>query len=358
MNMKKTIFVLFLIKFKNILSSKTNLFMLLCIPLLAVGCAWGILTFYMEGGRSIPVGIVDLDKSDFSETVIERFNNNSSVEIIRTDEKSAPKLISNGVLETVIIISPDFSTQIKKGEQTNLFTILSPPSGISSGVVTELFIAQVSRIYFNCVTATDIVKERSSKNTGLTTSEKDILWLEAFSYSDAFWEPQPLMTIEYSILPVSEAPENSVTNIQKPVIAPSSNESEVLTAINTILRNIFILLFIVYILLCLFLCSGSIIDEKENGTIHRLLSLRFSIPTWLTISAAVPFILFGLPALLILLLIFQTNMLFPFAILFFTYSLLATCIAYRTKNYFHYQVKSFILVAFSFVLILLFIITI
>ncbi|MDR1060078.1 MAG: ABC transporter permease, partial [Clostridiales bacterium] len=288
-------FAMLATRLKTLLRFRLNFAMLVLMPILAAACAWSMINFYFEGGKSIPVGILDFDGTEFSSTVIGRFGQNESVDARLLFQAQAPSdgqaapgsyaaagaaigagriaavgaagaaagagqiaavggaggaggaaasssdsspaagspnvagaatgaggewggdgltrdaalsraelLVGNGTYEAVIVVYEGFSDRLKRSEPDGLLQIMCAPAGMTRGFVTELFISQVSRIYFNCTAAADTVAERSAaaKAGGAELSEAERLALfdDAYAYSDAFWYPAPLMTVNFESL--------------------------------------------------------------------------------------------------------------------------------------------------------------
>ena len=397
---------IFFLKLKNTLRYKHNLILLTALPLLAAAGAWALLTFYIEGGANIPVGILDYDKSEFSELAISRFSEKASVGtrildtgdialysaaeqagdgvpagaeeggggqsaeggagegggeegggeeggdggamdlILKSDEyTAAARLVQTGALECVVIVSPGFSDKIKGGVPEGLFSVICHPSGVTRGLVAELFAAQVSRIYFNCDSANRVVREsvlaaRQARKPALTEREKAEIYEMAFGYYDSYWEPEPLMTVNYvrydaanaataqtdgalgadAASPAGAAQTSGAQGagaIRSTDAAQTSAAQSMASArrtatgsaipgsdggwldlrdmLNDLLSRAVFAIFFTYAAFCIVNAAGAMTAEREDGVLTRMKAHGFGAAAWIAVSAAAPFILYGIP---------------------------------------------------------------
>ncbi|MCL2058581.1 MAG: hypothetical protein FWH01_05930 [Oscillospiraceae bacterium] len=450
-----TLLSVFIIKIKNTLLYRHNLALLIALPALAVVGAWALLTFYIEGGASIPVGVLDYDKTEFSRTAIARFAQKSTVGVIELETgeimqwaidgansdtsegldasddedngagggagtngaadtdggagggnnapvldealQAAARLIQTGALEAVLVVNPGFSDNLYAGEPDNVFAVYCLPGGIARGIVAELFAAQVSRLYFNCDSASRVVRDaasaaRSARRPALTDDEIAEIFDAAYAFCDAYWEPEPLMTVEYeryeippsasasastpqspsespsALSPTSaSAPEHtsSSSSAPAPALAPpgstnlprqtrlpgplGSGEWEDLRAMlnDLIARGVFAIFF-TYAAFCVINATGVMARERSDGVLTRMRAHGFGAGKWIAISAAAPFILYGVPcaALLSYLTGSPRSAVFAFASLICV-STLGACCAYILKNPRHYRAFTLVCVIFS-----------
>ena len=349
-----------LLKIKNTLKYRHNLILLTALPALAAAGAWALLTFYFEGGASIPVGVLDYDNTEFSKTVISRFAENSTVgvklfetgdvysaagadfadttvanadladttvadadladitaafdgalaEISGSDMyKEASRLVRVNSIEAAVIIMPGFGKKIKAGNPEGIFHIICTPAGVSRGLVAELFAAQVSRLYFNCDSANRVVSDaetaaRNAKNPPLTETEKADLFDMAFAYCDSYWEPEPLMSVEYERFEASRAPDsaaaaNSGLTADKrsitSVLETAGGWYDVREMLNDLLARAVFAIFFVYAVFCIINATGVMITERAAGVLTRMRAGGYGAAAWISVSAAAPFILYGVP---------------------------------------------------------------
>ena len=363
------IIALFFIKLKNTLKHKHNLILLTVLPALAAAGAWALLTFYLEGGASIPVGILDYDKTEFSKAAIARFSQKSTVGIREMDtedflyeqimiaetsdsdsentDDNAPatgaafeniaRLIQTGAFEAIIVINPGFSGKITESNPEDTFFVISYPSGVARGIVAELFAAQVSRLYFNSDSANRVVRDaitaaRAARLPRLTEAEQKEIYDRAFAECDAYWEPEPLMTIDYEryeIKPgnatvVSGAVADGTTasaaaRNRTAAVLPGAEGGwqDMRDMLNDLIARAIFAIFFTYAAFCVVNSTGVMLAERADGVLTRMQVQGFGSGAWIAISAAAPFLLYGVPCAALLAYLTKNSMsaLFAFAAL-------------------------------------------
>ena len=288
------------LKLKNTLLHRHNLLLLAVTPILAAAGAWALAVFYLEGGANIPVAILDYDKTDFSRTAAARFSDNSAVgtRVFETgafdDDPAydeAVRLIRINTLEAAVVIFPGFEENIRNGGPEDVYSVICTPGGISRGLAAELFAAQVSRLYFNCDSANRVVTEairaaRVSRSPPLTDAQIDEIYENAFAYCDSYWEPQPLMTVEYKRY---QAPRQGAQGLA------GGGWNDMRDMLNDLLsRAVFAIIF-AYAVFCIVNATGVMTGEREDGVLTRLKASGYPIGAWIAVSAAAPFIIYGVP---------------------------------------------------------------
>lgn len=373
------------LKLKNTLKYRHNLIFLIALPVLAAAGAWALLTFYLEGGASIPIGIIDYDKSNFSEIAVSRLAKNNTVGIRELQPgDDAGHLIQKGSLEAAIVIKPGFQDSITRGEPQGIFSVISTPDGIARGLAAELFSAQVSRLYFNSDSANRVVRdaENAAASAGrppLTESEKKDIYDEAFDYCDSYWEPEPLMAIKYESLDetLSGSQANGQTGDDAPPtsgrpgeesdagrqpgggqdaagrrfsLAPGSSGGwqDMRDMLNTLLSRAVFAIFFTFTAFCILNAAGIMTTEREDGILTRMRVNGFGYGAWIAVSAAAPFILYGIPCSVLLALLIKNTggAIFAFAALLII-STLGPLAAYILKRPGAYKIFTLICVVIS-----------
>ena len=342
--------------------------MLLLLPVLSLACLWATITFYAEENIRVPVGLVDLDRSAFSALIAERMaEKNDSVRLFPVEEALLRDLIRNGTLEAAIIIEEGFSSKISAGDADGLITLVCSPFGISRGLLTELLTAQVSRLYFASASASAALREQQPRIVG--EDERTAFWTEAFQYADSFWEPEPLMSVQFEVLSTevlsagnsgTQRTDTGIINPDDNINANNKNANTIMSAppnalalVNTLLQKALRAAFFSYVLLCILFCFGTVITERENGLLLRIRSCGIPVRQWLLLSAMVPYLLFALPAaVLYAVLLSPGSSLLPlFSLLLF--SVPGVLIAYRVKNSSAWRTSAALLVLAHFLISLL-----
>ena len=360
---------IFILKIKNTLRYKHNLILLTVLPALAAAGAWALLTFYLEGGANIPVGIFDYDNTVFSKTAIARFSQKSAVGIRELDTdtltfEDAELLVQKGSLEAVLIINSGFSEKITNGEPEDTFSVICNPTGVARGIVAELFAAQVSRLYFNCDSANRVVREsviaaRSARKPPLTDAEQREIFDMAFAYCDSYWEPEPLMAVEYEryaapsdgpLAGGGAAPGSGSQNNRNASLLPSPEGGwqDMREMLNDLIARAVFAIFFTYTAFCVLNAAGVMTEERAAGVLTRLRAQGFGTGAWIAVSAAAPFTLYGIPgaALLAFLLKNAAGAIFAFSALM-CLSAIGAFAAYMFKKPGGYRVFTLICVVLS-----------
>ena len=329
---------LFFMKLKSIFYNRQQILMLLLLPILCLACLWATVTFYAEENIRIPVGLVDLDRSSFSALIVGRMaEKNDSVMLIPVKEARLRDLIRNGTLEAAIIIEEGFSSSITAGDPDGLITLVCSPFGISRGLLTELLTAQVSRLYFASASASAALREQQPRI--VREDERTAFWSEAFQYADSFWEPEPLMSVQF----------DNITNADKVMSAPSN----ALTLVNTLLQKALRAAFFSYVMLCILSCFGTVITERENGLLLRIRSCGIPVWQWLLLTAMVPYLLFALPAAVLYAVLLSPGSSFLPLISLLLFSVPGVLIAYQAKSSSAWRSSAALLVLAHFLIFLL-----
>lgn len=130
----------------------------------------------------------------------------------------------------------------------------SSPSSYSAGFVREVVAGEAFRLIMNNLAANSVTSKYDELGIDKGSSFRD----EVIAYSDSFWEPEPLMTIDYRELRGTAA--EAVDRVSMPAATASS--AGLITA--------FIMFFMLFGI-------GWLVEERTNGTIKRLSAWRGAV---------------------------------------------------------------------------------
>ena len=172
----------------------------LCLLLLLVPLLMFIITSVTNSVLShdgLPLAIVDEDHSEYSELIIQRLSKQSLISIQMVDREEAIQLVHTNKVEAVIFFNEGFMESILNEKRSEIIELVYPPSSFTERIVSELVAIEVLRLSSN-VRATQFINRRY-EDFGLINSklEQQHLWNEAWNHSDSYWEPKPLMSINY-----------------------------------------------------------------------------------------------------------------------------------------------------------------
>lgn len=245
-----------------LLSSPVNLIVLCCMPVMVIA----FMSLLMNGTAKdyrIPIAIIDLDGSEYSELVVKRVSQKSSIAVQNCDMEEAIKKVSTGKLEAAYIIKKGFMQKILDDDIDGIVQILKSPSSISAEIIGELISSEVIRLSSNVMAANYVVQEYKKMNKVTGQSEQKDIWEKAWKYTDAQWEPKPLMTIDYKEIRGGNLTGETDTNI--------SNH----------LLNIIYGILISYLMFSMLIANSWLITEKSEGIIKRVLSSPMKLSTYM-----------------------------------------------------------------------------
>ncbi len=234
-------------KIKTMLTDKAFFVAMVLIPLfitLSTGYA-----LKHEKLNVVPVALVDEDNSEASNILKDRILKKEGLQVNLTQREKAIELIKEEKIEAAFIIKKDFSENIAHGISSDMIDLISSPSSFSSSYVQELVSGEVMRLGAQSMAVDKITtlykKHNVSVNSGLIN--------EINIFYQSQWEPKPLVTVDYR-----EVQNNSAQEVKR-ISLPSS------TAASSGIILVFIMFFVLF-------CSGWVIEERNNGTLKRLIS--------------------------------------------------------------------------------------
>lgn len=261
------IIIVFKYKLKILLSDKSFMLAMTIIPLFLTLITGYALKFEKE--NKIPVAICDLDNSNYSKAVIDMISDKEGFEFILTDEKTAIKMVRDFKAEAAYIFKEGFEEKLLGGNITGIIQQVSSPSSIASNMISEIIGGEISRIMLNIAAADWVVNEYNKLmndnriNSSSQIKNTDALWQEAWNYTDSLWASGPVMEIDYS-----EIHRGSDVNTKDmhTIVNTSTN-------INTgsISSSAFGML-IAFIMFMIMFNSSWLVEERENGTLKRIIS--------------------------------------------------------------------------------------
>ncbi len=245
-------------KLKILFSDKSFLIAMTVIPLFLTLITGYALRF--EKYNEIPVAICDLDNTDYSNMILERVKEKKGFKILPTDENKAIKLVKDYKVESAFIIKEGFKENILSGETKGIIEQIAHPSSISQEIIKEIIGSEVARIMLNTDAADWVINEYIKLNklpSETQSDEKGQIWNEAWEHTDSLWEPEPPMKLEFE-----EVHEGTIGTV----------ESEKNTFQDSTISSSAFGMLIAFIMFLIMFNSSWLVDEKENGTLKRIIS--------------------------------------------------------------------------------------
>jgi ABC-2 type transport system permease protein len=218
---------------------------MIIIPVLITVSAGYALRY--EKLNTIPVAVVDEDQSSSSVLLADRLKGREGITLFIVGGEEAEKMLENNEVEQVFVIRQGFGESLKRGESDGLIEMHSSPSSYSAGFTREVVAGEAIRLVMNSMAANDVTSKYDELGIDMGSGFRE----EVEAFADAFWEPEPLMTIDYRELK-GTAPE-PVDRVSMPAATASSAG----------LIAAFIMFFMLF-------GSGWLVEERTNGTIKRL----------------------------------------------------------------------------------------
>lgn len=244
-------------KLKILFSDKSFLIAMTAIPLFLTLITGYALKF--EKHNEIPVAICDVDNTDYSQMIINGISKIKGFKIFLTDEITAIKLVKDYKVECAFIIKEGFKDNIISGDIRGIIEQVAHPSSVSQEVIKEIIGGEVARIMLNVSAADWVVNEyiRLNELSLNDTEKKERIWNEAWQYTDSLWEPEPPMKLEFK-----EVHEGSVYTVE------NQKDSFHVSSISSSAFG----MLIAFIMFLIMFNSSWLVDEKENGTLKRIIS--------------------------------------------------------------------------------------
>ncbi len=226
---------------------------------------WAILNFIKtDTGETfvLPIGVVDLDQTPYSDLILTRVAKKESISIKTSSMDEGIKHVKTGKLEAVYILKEGLMDKILEDDLSDIIEVVKSPVSLSAHIIGELFAAEVMRLSSNSDAADAVLKQHKDK----TLDNEDRLWQEAWDLTDGYWEPSPIITIDYR-----STARNSASN--------SKNIG--ITKIKDNMSEILLLSLITFSIL---IGSSPLLTEKHNGLITRIISTGTSLWVYLLSS--------------------------------------------------------------------------
>jgi ABC-2 type transport system permease protein len=201
------------------------------------------------GERKVPVAVADLDGTVYSREVAGALDP-ASYTTVAVDEAGAREMVSNESALAAIIIRKGFGDDVVAGNDTTL-TVLEDPRSTASLAVAEAVRGRVQRVAANSETIR-VVKSAFQQASSMTgqplgpPSPRDV-----YTYADKLWTPPPLSVAEVSVTPSkTRGSGTQAAGFQQYSLG-------------------FTLMFMLFMALS---SAGGFLDEREQGTLSRLLT--------------------------------------------------------------------------------------
>ena len=266
---------------------------------------------------NIPVVAVDLDRSEYSQTVLNRLKENPSLDLLVLDfdgnrnqnnignkaVEEARNLVITGKKEVAYIFHNGFMESILAGEYEKIITVLDSPSSLLTELLGETVAGEIIRLTANVTAANKVLESLAAHRQYITEEPSqpesaEETWEKAWSYADSLWEPRAIVQLNV-IDPTrhndTEPPINGSTALTDTTASPETALWERHRANN--LLFILAILSVLIMLMAIFLNSWPLKD-RTDGLWPRLKSSAVNISYYIAGNTLTIFALIFISAML------------------------------------------------------------
>jgi len=193
------------------------------------------------GARPIVVPVADLDDTVYSARIVRAIDEPDYYEALRVSEASARKLVADGQASVAVIVPAGFGKRLEDDETARIYVVRDPASA-SSQTVVQIVDGAATRV----AASAEAARVAVSALRGVEEFE------HVFTYADGQWSPEPPVGVEARF-----------------VLASAARENELKAPPNTQYSLGFTVFFVTMVALG---SAGGILEEREIGTLRRLLS--------------------------------------------------------------------------------------
>lgn len=225
---------------KQIARDRSELLSLVLLPLLLTwvfGAAFGSSSVV----SAIVVPVADLDGSVYSQRFVTAIGESSAVDVKPVSEATALQLVADGENPVAVVVAKGFGERIEDDEVARVRVVRDPGSA-SAQAAAQVVDSAAMR------TAADAQAARVAARALAGSTELSDL----FEYADGLWSPDPPVAVESRV-----------------VLATQARENELEAPANTQYSLGFTVFFITMVALS---SAGGVIEEREYGTLRRLLA--------------------------------------------------------------------------------------
>lgn len=236
------------LNFTQLFRDRTELVSVILLPLLLTwvfGSAFG-----SSAAERMVVPVSALDTSVYAQTIIDALEEPTGIEVVRVTPAEAYRRVREGDNQVAVLIPRGFGEDVEHERAVTVTTVRDPASTQAQAAV-ELVNGAVGRIAANAVAARVSV-EVISRGSGGAYPASAPDFRQLYAEADRFWSPDPPVGVTRRV-----------------VMASSSRAAEMKAPANTQYSLGFTVFFVLMVALG---SAGGILEERELGTLRRLVS--------------------------------------------------------------------------------------
>lgn len=229
---------------KELSKDRLALLWLILLPMLWISL-WG---FLLGGGdEKIPLGLVDLDQSLVSRAFIDDLSTEKGLLInIFSDPESAQRSVEDLISSLALVIPQGFAEKMVRGE---IVKVEAYQSGRSSSYFLIQAVDKSLKRVASSAQAAGFAIEQITSLRPVELEEQVSLWENLFSRAEEEWQ-NPQITLQFEVLGAQT---------KEHLIPEGMNQSSPGFTI-------------MFVLFGLMLGAGSLVEERRNGTLARILT--------------------------------------------------------------------------------------
>lgn len=232
----------------QVLRSRSELMSYVLLPLILTW-VFGMSFGGQAAVRAVVIPVADQDQSRYSAMVIQTIADSASFDATRVTAAEAVRRVRDGEAPVAVIVPSGFGRLVERGQTASIETVRDPGSTEAQAAV-EVVNGAASRIAADALAAHATFDALRAGAGGVYPSDAPD-FRELFSEAERFWKPPPVAV---------KAGEVRVTATHKAELsAPASSQ--------------YSMGFTVFFVLMICVAgAGGIIEEREHGTLRRLLA--------------------------------------------------------------------------------------
>lgn len=231
----------------QVLKDRTGLLTLVLVPLMLTLVFGSVM-----GGeeRRVTVAVADLDRTSISEDVAASLDPRSYL-VIQVGEKAARAMASSGEAAAAVIVPKGFAADVLGGVDAKV-AVLKDPRSMSAVAIVQAVGGRVQRIAANASTIRIVRGAFRDASAATGANNTPPAPADIYAYADRLWSPDPPLS-------VSDVP-----------VAATKVRGAATQAIGFQQYSLgFTLMFMLFMGLG---SAGGFLDEREQGTLARLLT--------------------------------------------------------------------------------------
>lgn len=244
----KRVFAIAGLNLRQLFRDRSELMGVLVLPLVLTWIFGS--SFGSAAGSKLTLPVADMDNSSYSRAIVSAIDEPDGFAVDMVPPAVAYQRVREGAAPVAVVIPRGFAEDVEHGREASIETVRDPGSTNGQAVI-ELVTGAANRIAANAKAARVTATQLANGNGGTYPANAPD-FRELYAEADRFWSPDPPVGI-----------------VTKTVTATKTRASEMNASPNTQYSMGFTVFFVLMVALS---GAGGIIEERELGTLRRLLA--------------------------------------------------------------------------------------